>query len=72
MNDKRPRNVILILAITAAVGFVASGLLDEHSDWGNPRQAVANVCWILFLLSVIGLLVTGARMLLRRRQPIGS
>jgi hypothetical protein len=69
MNDRRPRNIIRVLLITAAVGFAGSALFDVHGDWGDPKQAIANVCWILFLLSVVGLLVTGGRVLFRRRQP---
>jgi hypothetical protein len=68
MNERRPRNIILALALTAAVAFVGTAILDVHGNWGDPRQAAANVLWIVFLLSVVGLLVTSARMLLRRRQ----
>lgn len=72
MNDHRPRNVIRILIATAVVGFLGSALLDANEDWGDPRQAVANTCWILFLLSVIGLLVAGGRLLLLRRRQTSS
>lgn len=68
MTDRRPRMILLVLTAAAAVGFLGSAVLDVHGDWGDPRQAVANVCWFVFLFSVVGLLVTGARVLLRRRH----
>jgi hypothetical protein len=68
MNPRRPRNVLGLLALTAVLGFATSGLLDHHSDWGDPRQAVANVGWIVFLISLLGFVVFGVRLFLHRRE----
>jgi H+/Cl- antiporter ClcA len=67
VNERRPTYIVLALAASAVVGFVGAGLLDVHGDWGEPRQAAANILWIVFLLSVVGLVVAGARMLVHRR-----
>lgn len=72
MNESRPVRVMLALAASAVVGFTGAALLDVHGDWGQPRQAAANILWIIFLLSVVGLVVAGARMLVHRRMhPAG-
>lgn len=67
MKNRRPLHVIGALATIAPVSLVGSGLLDHHEGWGDPRQAVANVLWIVFLLSGLALLAAGSRMALRRR-----
>ena len=71
MRDRRPTHVMLALVVTAAVGFLGSALLDVHGKWGEPRQAAANVLWIIFLLSVVALIVVGARMFVHRRRAVG-
>jgi hypothetical protein len=67
MNNRRPVRILLALVATALVSAVSSGLLDVQGDWGEPRQAAANILWIAFLVSVLGIIVTGARVLVRRR-----
>ena len=67
MTNRRPVHIVLGLFLTAVVGFVGGAALDVQGDWGEPRQAAANILWIVFLLSVVGLIVTGARLLVRRR-----
>jgi len=67
MNDRRPIRIILALVASAVVGLVGSAMLDVHGDWGQPRQAAANILWIVFLLSVVGLIVAGTRTLVHRR-----
>ena len=71
MRDSRPTRVMLALVVTAAVGFLGSALLDTNGKWGEPRQAAANVLWIIFLLSVVALIIVGARMLVHRRRAVG-
>jgi H+/Cl- antiporter ClcA len=67
VNERRPAGVMLVLAAVAAVSFVSSALLDVHGSWGQPRQAATNILWIVFLLSVLGLIVIGARLVVHRR-----
>ena len=67
MTNRRPVHIVLGLFLTAVVGFVGAAVLDVQGDWGQPRQAAANILWIVFLLSVVGLVVAGTRMLVRRR-----
>jgi len=66
VNERRPIHISIALAASAAVGFVGAVLLDIEGDWGEPRQAAADILWIIFLLSVLGLVVAGARMLVHR------
>ena len=72
MNESRPVRIMLALAASAVVGFTGAVLLDVHEDWGQPRQAAANILWIIFLLSVVGLVVAGARMLVHRRTHLAG
>jgi len=67
MNDRRPARILLALVATAVVSAIGSGLLDVQGDWGEPRQAAANILWIVFLVSVLGIIVAAARMLMHRR-----
>jgi amino acid transporter len=67
MNDRRPVRILLALVATAVVSAMGSGLLDVQGDWGEPRQAAANILWIVFLVSVLGIIVAAARMLMHRR-----
>ena len=70
MNDRRPVRIVLGLVAVALVSLVGSGLLDVQGKWGEPRQAAANILWMVFLLSLIGLVITGARMLVHRRSAV--
>lgn len=67
MNDRRPVRILLALVLTAVLSAVSSGLLDVQGKWGDPRQAAANILWMVFLVSVLAIMVTGARLLARRR-----
>ena len=72
MHNRRPATVMLSLLGVAVVAFIGSGLLDVHRSWTDPRQATATALWIVFLLSVLGLVVTGVRLLVARRSaPAG-
>jgi hypothetical protein len=63
--------VLVTLALVAVVCFGLSAMLDEHSNWGDPRQAAANILWIMFLLSTLAFLVLAVRLaLLRRKQHV--
>lgn len=67
MNRLRPHQVIGALVAVALISLTGSALLDQHADWGEPRQAAANVLWIISLLSVLALIAVGVRLVLRRR-----
>lgn len=67
MNTLRPIQIIATLAAVAVTSLAGSALLDHHADWGDPRQAAANILWITFLLSVLALIVVGVRVVVRRR-----
>ncbi len=67
MNTLRPIQIIGALVALAVASFAGSALLDQHADWGDPRQAAANSLWIIFLLSVLALIVVGVRVVVRRR-----
>ena len=71
MHDRRPVRVILALVAAAVVSAVGSGTLDTQGNWGQPHQAIANILWIVFLLSVLSLVVVGARLLVHRRTAAG-
>jgi cytochrome c biogenesis factor len=63
--------VLLTLALAAVVCFGLSVVLDEHGNWGDPRQAAANILWIMFLLSTLAFLVLAVRFaVLRRKQRV--
>ena len=64
----RPIQVIAALVAIAVASASGSGLLDQHADWGDPRQAAANTLWIVFLLSVLALIVVSVRLVVRRRS----
>jgi len=66
MNDRRPARVLAVLALSAVVLFAVSALSDDHAGWDSPRQVVANVTWIGFLLVVLALVVSVVRLLVRR------
>ncbi len=68
MTTNRPARLLAVLLGYAVVAVLGSGLLDEHSDWGNPRQAAANVLWISFLLAVLAAIAVGIRLATRRRS----
>jgi cytochrome c biogenesis factor len=71
MRSRRPGQVLLTLALVAVVCFGLSVVLDEHGNWGDPRQAAANILWIMFLLSTLAFLVLAVRLaLVRRRQRV--
>jgi len=70
--SKQGRNLIVLAAI-AVLSFIGTWLLDKHgADWGDPRQAAANILRILFWVSIAVLLVIGLRMLVRRRPGASS
>lgn len=64
----RPVQVIGALVAIALGSLAGSVLLDQHAGWGDPRQAVANSLWIIFLLSVLVLIVFGVRVVVSRRS----
>jgi hypothetical membrane protein len=66
MKDRRPARVLLTLLAVAAVCFVSAGIFDHHADWNDPRQFVANLSWIVFLLSALSAIVVGVRLAVRR------
>jgi len=68
MRTRRPQKVMLALIAVAVSASLISVLLDENGKWGDLRQAAANVLWIVFLLSVLGLVITGIRVLVARRN----
>ena len=71
MRNRRPGQLLATLALVAMVCFGLSAALDEHGNWGDPRQAAANVLWIMFLLSTLAFLVLAVRLaLLRRKQRV--
>jgi hypothetical protein len=69
MTRQRRGTVLLMLGVLAAVFFGLSALLDEHGNWGDPGQAVANSSWILFLLSALAFVVLAVRFALGGRKP---
>jgi uncharacterized membrane protein affecting hemolysin expression len=53
------------------VCFGLSVVLDEHGNWGDPRQAATNILWIMFLLSTLAFVVLAVRLaLVRRKQRV--
>jgi cytochrome c biogenesis factor len=63
--------VLLTLALVAVVCFGLSTVLDEHGNWGDPRQAATNILWIMFLLSTLAFVVLAVRLaLVRRKQRV--
>jgi cytochrome c biogenesis factor len=63
--------VLLTLALAAVVCFGLSVVLDEHGNWGDPRQAATNILWIMFLLSTLAFVVLAVRLaLVRRKQRV--
>ena len=68
MTRQRRGTVLLMLGVLTAVFFGLSVLLDEHGNWGDPGQAVANTSWILFLLSALAFLVLAVRYALAGRK----
>ena len=55
----------------AVVCFGLSAALDEHGNWGDPRQAAVNILWIMFLLSTLAFLVLAVRLaIVRRKQRV--
>jgi len=68
MMTKQRRGTVLLLGVLAAVFFGLSALLDQHGNWGDPGQAVANTSWILFLLSALAFLVLAVRFALSGRK----
>ena len=71
MRNRRPGQVLVTLALVAVVCFGLSTVLDEHGNWGDPRQAATNILWIMFLLSTLAFLVLAVRLaLVRRKQRV--
>jgi cytochrome c biogenesis factor len=71
MRNRRPGQVLLTLALAAVVCFGLSVVLDEHGNWGDPRQAATNILWIMFLLSTLAFVVLAVRLaLVRRKQRV--
>ncbi len=71
MRNRRPGQVLVALGLVAVMCFALSAVLDEHGNWGDPRQAAANILWIMFVLSTLAFLVLAVRLaLLRRKQRI--
>ena len=68
MATQRRGTMLLGLGVLAAVFFGLSVLLDEHGNWVDPGQAVANSSWILFLLSALAFLVLAVRFALSGRK----
>jgi cytochrome c biogenesis factor len=63
--------VLVTLALVAVVCFGLSAVLDQHGNWGDPRQAATNILWIMFLLSTLAFLVLAVRFaVLRRKQRV--
>jgi cytochrome c biogenesis factor len=63
--------VLVTLALVAVVCFGLSTVLDQHGNWGDPRQAATNILWIMFLLSTLAFVVLAVRLaLVRRKQRI--
>lgn len=67
MNTLRPMQVIGVLVALAVASVIGSVSLDQGSDWGDPRQAAANVLWILFLISALASVAFSVRLVARRR-----
>jgi hypothetical protein len=71
MRNRRPGQMLVTLGLVAVVCFGLSAVLDEHGNWGDPRQAAANILWIMFLLSTLAFLVLAVRLaLVRRKQRV--
>jgi hypothetical protein len=71
MRNRRPGQVLVPLGLVAVVCFGLSAMLDEHGSWGDPRQAAANILWIMFLLSTLAFVVLAVRFaLVRRKQRV--
>ena len=71
MRNRRPGQVLLTLALAAVVCFGLSAVLDQHGNWGDPRQAATNILWIMFLLSTLAFVVLAVRLaLVRRKQRV--
>jgi hypothetical protein len=68
MRDRRPGRVLVVLGVLALACFALSGLLDEHGNWGDPRQAAANLLWIAFLLATVAFIVMAVRLAVTRRK----
>jgi hypothetical protein len=63
--------VLVTLALVAVVCFGLSTVLDQHGNWGDPRQAATNILWIMFLLSTLTFVVLAVRLaLVRRKQRV--
>jgi hypothetical protein len=67
LSSSRWRTITALLGI-AVVAFVAAAALDQQSNWGNPRQAAANVSWIVFVLCAVTCIVLGVRAAVVRRS----
>ena len=63
--------MLVTLALVAVVCFGLSAVLDQHGNWGDPRQAATNILWIMFLLSTLAFVVLAVRLaLVRRKQRV--
>jgi hypothetical protein len=60
------RRTILTLVVVA---FITAGALDHHAEWNDPRQAVADIAWIGFILCASTCVVLGVRAAIVYRRP---
>jgi uncharacterized membrane protein len=74
MSNRRPTTLLLVLAAVAIAGFTLALVFDEEKGWNHPGQLVANIAWISMLLSVVGIVITGAALLTRvlRRHDVAG
>ncbi len=71
MSNRRPVTLLITFAVTAGIGLVLAAIFDEQKGWNHPGQAIANVSWIVMLLSIVGLVVTGVTLLARNVRKGG-
>ncbi|MEA3075188.1 MAG: hypothetical protein QOF60_96 [Actinomycetota bacterium] len=70
MDRLTNRRTFATLVGLAVVGFVLAGVLDHHGEWNDPRQAVANLAWVTFLVCALATVILGVRAaVVRRRHP---
>jgi hypothetical membrane protein len=70
MDRLTNRRTFATLIGLALVGFVLAGVFDHHAEWNDPRQAMANLAWIVFLVCALATVVLGIRAaVVRGRHP---
>lgn len=65
MQNRRPVLVLGTCAAIAVTGFVLAAVLDEQKGWNHAGQAVANVAWIVMLVALLGIVVSGGTLIAR-------